>query len=276
MEARESVRRLLMGKIYATDPTSARDLERRLFEFYGRASDYFAEAEAGEGNRFHLAIEPLARRLAVARGRLAVLEPGAGRTTLPIWLRSLGLTEPVHLTVQDVTAINSEYLNRVADAVLLGPLQGHELAGKFDLIVCTFVYEHLVDPRTFLDTCLEALRPGGALVIFSPKYTVPGYVPPALRHLAWGSRHWETFKNSMRALSTYLTRRSAFRIVERPAVFEGAWYRDADAVHLVHPLDARLHLRGRAVAEPISIQMLSLKDKIWQVLGLHAQIFHKF
>ena len=264
-----------MGKIYITDPDTAHDLERRLFAFYGSSSEYFVEAEAGEGNRFHSAIEPLVRKLASARGSLAVLEPGAGRTTLAKWLHDLKLNEPIHLTVQDVTPINSEYLRLVADELLVGPLGMHSIAGRFDLIVSTFVYEHLVHPREFLDACIAALRPGGALVIFSPKYTIPGYVPPALRHLPRFRRQWEALRNSVRSIATYFTRRPAFKIVENPAVFEGAWYRDSDAVHLVHPLDARLHLRRIARAEPIYIRSLSCRDKLWQILGLHGQVFYK-
>lgn len=264
-----------MQGLYAADPGAVSALERRLFGFYAEAADYFAEAEAGIGNRFHAALAPLARELVAQRGALAVLEPGAGRTTLATWLRGLGLNVPLHVAAQDVTAINRDHLESVADEVLIGPLGSHAIEGRFDLIVTTFVYEHVAEPRRFLDACIAALRPGGALVLFSPKYTVPGYVPPSLRHLGRARRQWETLRQVGRVCASYLTRRPVFRVVAWPAVFAGRWFRDADAVHLVSPLDARLHLKGRAVAAPVRIGVLSARDWLWQVAGFHGQLFRK-
>jgi SAM-dependent methyltransferase len=250
-------------------------LERRLFDFYASAEDYFAQPETQEGSRFHKALLPLLRALAGERGSLSLLEVGAGRSALPRWLRSLDLGVPLHIAVQDVTPINEAHLRAAADEVLIGPLDRHGLASRFDLVLSTFVYEHVARPRQFLDQCLLALRPDGKLVLFSPKYVLPGYVPPSLRHLPLAQRHLATLRSSLRALWSRLSGRPAFLVVRCPAVFEGTWFRDADAVHLVHPIDARLHLRNRAEADALQVDVLSFKDWRWQRAALHAQVFTK-
>lgn len=264
-----------MTALYVADAAEAKQLEVRLFRFYDGAAGYFRVAEAGPGNRFHAALEPLVRELAASRGALSVLEPGAGLTVVPHWLRGMDLNVPLHIAVQDVTATNHDHLNSCADEVLIGPLSGHDTAGRFDLVLSTFVYEHVTDPRGFLDQCMHALRPGGALVIFSPKYVFPFYVPPSLRHLSPKTRQLETLKNAAGVLLSRLTRRARFKVVADPAVFAGTFFRDADAVHLVSPFDARLHLKRRAIARPLRIRRLSVRDWLWQVAALNAQVFRK-
>lgn len=264
-----------MPRLFAATATDIEGLERQLFDFYANAAEYFAKPETEGGSRFHTAVLPLLRELAAGRGALSILEVGAGRSALPRWLKSLDLGVPLSVSVQDVTAINEAHLRREADEVLIGPLERHAIAGRFDLVLSTFVYEHVARPRAFLDRCLEALRPGGKLVLFSPKYVLPGYVPPSLRHLPLLARHLATLRSSLGAAWSWLSGRPAFLVVRRPAFLDGPWFRDADAVHLVHPIDARLHLRGRAEARPLPLQVLSFKDWRWQRAACHAQVFTK-
>jgi 2-polyprenyl-3-methyl-5-hydroxy-6-metoxy-1,4-benzoquinol methylase len=144
-------------------------LERKMMAFYASATDYFASPEAGADNRFYEGLRKLIDRH--LPGPLKVLEVGAGKSAFPTWLRRL--PREVCVSVQDVTPINMAHLCHVADEVFIGPLDSQPIDGRFDLVVSSFVYEHVVYPQRFLDRCLAALRPGGLLVIFSPKYTLP-------------------------------------------------------------------------------------------------------
>jgi SAM-dependent methyltransferase len=73
-------------------------------------------------------------------------------------------------------------------------------AGDYDVVVAFQVLEHLSDPRTFLETCVGALRPGGRLVIAVPDSG--GFVGAAVNNLLnmppHHVTHWssETFEKA--------------------------------------------------------------------------------
>ena len=142
------------------------------------------------------------------------------------------------------------------------------MTGQFDIIFSTFVWEHIAEPQATLDYLLERLAPGGSLFLFSPRYDVPGYVPPALRHLPRFYSLWLSLWLQVTRLSTLLGGRAKFWIVTDPALFHVTpWFRDADAVHLVSRHDLTLYLKDKNV---------TIKD-CWPALsGVKARLLERF
>jgi 2-polyprenyl-3-methyl-5-hydroxy-6-metoxy-1,4-benzoquinol methylase len=198
-------------------------LSDRLRAYYTNSAEYFKEAE-GDKSRFYDLLKPALQRIIAERGTVRVLEFGAGRTSFPRWLSEQGLRANVTFAAQDVTPINQEQMNAICDETLFGDVEA--INGQFDVIFSTFVYEHLVHPRRLLLHCIRLLTPGGLLFIVCPRYSFPGYIPPALRHLP----RWRQL-----LLSVW--------IVTEPALFATGFRRDADAIHMVSRTDLDLTLR---------------------------------
>jgi SAM-dependent methyltransferase len=175
--------------------------------------------------------------------KVRLLEFGAGRTGFAEVLGDL--RSSVVFTVQDVTDQNRAYLLTQADHVYIGDLSG--ISGTFDIVFSTFVWEHVTNPKVLLDVLLERVAPGGSLFLFSPRYDIPGYVPPALRHLSRIKGLWLSIWLSITRLATLLSRSGKFWIISDPALFHMAWFRDADAIHLVSKHDLSAYLRMRNV-----------------------------
>ena len=97
-----------------------------------------------------------------SRPQLSVLDAGCGSSSnfiLPPDARRTGI---------DVSPRQLER-NTVLDEKILGDVQEHRLpAGRFDVILCWTVLEHLAQPRRALDNLVQSLAPGGLLVIGVP------------------------------------------------------------------------------------------------------------
>lgn len=110
-------------------------------------------------------------------GRLRILEAGCGnRWPLDIDDLDYELTA-VDLDEQAV-AIRRRTL-RPGDRAFVGDLRRTELLppGRFDLIYCAFVLEHVHGAQTVLDNFCEWLAPGGALILCLPdRDSVYGFV----------------------------------------------------------------------------------------------------
>lgn len=212
---------------------------------------YFDEAEKSDKRSFYEIIKPALSALIAERVHIRALEFGAGRTRFSQWLKEIGRRDAIHFTAQDVTPTNRDYLAEQCDDVIVGELTDVNL--QFDFIFSTFVYEHLVYPKATIGHCLRILRPGGILFIVSPQYTMPGYIPPALRHLP----RWKQIgANAFLVLSSLLaklTRRPQFWIAKEPAVFSRPFRRDYDAVHMVSKGD--LDSFTRTSCEPVAITL---------------------
>jgi SAM-dependent methyltransferase len=115
----------------------------------------------------------------------------------------------------------------------------------FDIIVSFFVWEHLARPAQCLDKMCSLLRRDGRLIIVSPKYTFPLYIPPAIRHLSRSRQLRANARLVVDSLLTGIRRRPRFSVVIDPAVFHAPWRRDFDAIHMVSSADLTAHL-GRA------------------------------
>jgi SAM-dependent methyltransferase len=96
--------------------------------------------------------------------KIAIYEAGGGSTSyLPRSLR-----ERATVTVIDIDAIQLAH-NTYADEKILGDIQTHSFgAARFDLIVCYNVIEHLPNANMAFRNFVEAIRPGGLILIGAP------------------------------------------------------------------------------------------------------------
>lgn len=145
----------------------------------------------------------------------------------------------VDLIAHDINETNVDYYAQNAIKFVIGGWPQIKAEGPFDLCFSMFVYEHLVEPRNFLNGMIENLTPTGKIVFVSPKYTIPGYVPPAIRWLPLWKRHLITCYLSLSNVLTKLTGHCKFWICVEPAILRRPFRRDYDAVHLVSTEDVR-------------------------------------
>ena len=188
------------------------------------------------------------------RGACRVLELGCGRTGF----RQFCHPERMHFTVQDVTALNADYLRTRADEVVIG--DALSVRGRFDIIFSTFAFEHVTNPRAMLEHCWSLLEPGGVLFVFCPRYDAPFYLPPSFAHRSWAVKFFAAAYVLARRVWTTLGGAPAFLILTDPALFHLAWARDRDAVHLASLWDLRAFARGRGTVRTFPIPSGSAKD----------------
>lgn len=241
---------------------AAQELRSRMRRFYDSVPNYDAFAETNDLGPFWRPILAEVRARAETGG-CRVLEFGAGRSGFAM---KLGALRPrVEFHVQDITGVNAEHLRTMADHVWIGDLG--QITGRFDVIFSTFVWEHLPNPRESLGKLLELLSPDGCLILASPRYDLPGYVPPSARRLG---------KRSQWLLSAWLTLRRArvalgadpdFLVHSEPACLHGPWFRDADAIHWVSRFDLR-HLEPAYRIESLKIPTFGLKNRLWARFAL--------
>jgi SAM-dependent methyltransferase len=241
----------------------AATLARRMHEFYAAIEDYDAYAESSRQPVFW---EPIKREIAdrAARGlRSLVLEFGAGRTGFADYLGPL--REHVEFHVQDITDRNRDDLARKADKLVFEPLE--QLDGAYDLIFSTFVWEHLSRPRASLFALLRLLAPDGTLYLASPRYDLPGYVPPSARHLTRARQLALASWLSARRLRVACGGAPEFLLHAAPACLSVPWFRDADAIHWVSRLDLRV-LEPEYRIEDIDVPVSGLKQWVWARFAL--------
>ncbi len=162
---------------------------------------------------------------------MRVLEAGAGCGSVFRAIEGLD-RKAFDYTAQDITRRNLGQLTLNADAVHFGPLR--TLEGEFEVIFSLFVLEHVPDPIEFLSNVHRLLTPGGTHIIVCPRYDVPGYVCPSMRHLGRVKLlQVEMKRHISNALTRYGGGEAAFWVNTDPALFHKKWRRDADAVHIV-------------------------------------------
>jgi SAM-dependent methyltransferase len=238
-------------------------LARRMREFYEAIADYDAYAESSQQPVFWA---PIKRELEqrAARGLPSrVLEFGAGRTGFPAYLGPLRAKVEFH--VQDITERNREDLAQKADKLWFEPLE--RLEGAYDVVFSTFVWEHLSRPRASLHALLRLLAPGGTLYLASPRYDLPGYVPPSARHLTRARQLALASWLSARRLRVALGGAPDFLLHAAPACLSVPWFRDADAIHWVSRFDLRL-LEPEYRIEDIDVPVSGLKQWVWAKFAL--------
>jgi SAM-dependent methyltransferase len=102
-------------------------------------------------------------RFTASREPVRVLEAGCGQFPSP-----LGLDGRAHIVGIDVSRPQLER-NEWADEKILGDITSFDFAADdFDVIVCWDVLEHLPDPEAALERFVQAVRPGGLVVVKVP------------------------------------------------------------------------------------------------------------
>ncbi|HVT82921.1 MAG TPA: class I SAM-dependent methyltransferase [Phycisphaerae bacterium] len=202
-------------------------------EFYSTTTTYLAFEEPVDQSGWFALFEPQIGALLRSKERIRVLELGAGRSVFGTFARKYRDRMTYH--AQDVTAKNREHLQAHADRVHIGDMR--EILDSFDLIFHTFVFEHVSAPRPFLEQVKARLQPGGYHVVICPRYDLPGYVCPSMRHLGQVRRWTHSVSLAFSRLCARLDRSPRFWVNDDPAMLHVPWYRDADAVHLVSRFD---------------------------------------
>ena len=243
-----------MELIHEAQAPAVAALEMRLVEFYNTFTGYDAFNSLPEypvlwGEVLRLARTKTARPI-------RVLEIGAGRSGFGKFLRGQGARDEIHLTSQDITTANLTHLRQSSDEVFTGNID--RLAGTWDVIFHSYVYEHLCRPREFNERLWSHLAPGGHLLIQCPRYDFPLYFPPAWDHLSLSVKLWQT----LRLAAGDLTGGAGFTIFSDPAVFHLPFVRDRDAVHRVRKRDLHTLFGDRAVMREFDLAPGSAKDWI--------------
>jgi len=100
-----------------------------------------------------------------------IVEVGAGRGTFSERLLALAAIDELLLVEPDVQ-LYRELSARFADDARVRTLEGyfgdHDLGGSVDAIVLVNVLEHIEDDAALARTAWQALRPGGAMLLFVP------------------------------------------------------------------------------------------------------------
>ncbi len=230
----------------APDEPGLEQLRERLSAFYSHAESYDAFTEgAGYSVDFYEFLRKPLRRLLAKQREVRILELGAGRTRFHEFLATFGEDSSRFVfDAHDITDRNAEYLSRIAHGVHSGYVwQLPDV--RYDLIFSTYVFEHVLSPSRFLESVDQRLNPGGYHAIVCPRYDLPGYVCPSLRHLAKARQLAISVKVTMRRIAAAFTGRALFLVNPDPAVLHGPWFRDADAVHLVSKFDIERWHRKR-------------------------------
>jgi SAM-dependent methyltransferase len=139
--------------------------------------------DAKPSHMFRHFVPPIERLLKPLGKRLRILDVGCGNGALCGILRDLGHeVVGIDLSEQGIAVARKAWPELrfellAADDELMGKL----CCEPFDVVVSTEVVEHLYAPRSFIDGCWAALKPGGRLILTTPYH---GYLKNLVLALA--------------------------------------------------------------------------------------------
>lgn len=217
-------------------------LQKRMQQFYDSYREYNAFRAPNNSDHFWPVLFPDIRQFKSDR-RCRILEFGAGYTGFPGYLRQAGLRDRVHLTLHDVTRLNAEWLASEGDAAVIGPVSA--ISGEYDIIFSTCVLEHMANPAGGLEHLWRLVAAGGSLVLMSPRYDWPFYLPPSCDHLTRIARLALGIRVLACRIRTILGGNPQFLLLENLAMFHLPWTQDRDAVHLVSQYDLQAFFSAR-------------------------------
>jgi SAM-dependent methyltransferase len=266
---------MLVSSNASTQTHTIAELERRLQEFYDGNSSYYDVAAVSDKRTLIEKIFPYVEEtIRRKNGRAKILEIGAGITQLPNVLKAHFGSDNLDITLHDINDTNLGFYAELGISnVMIGDLIKKTTNERYDLIVCFFVYEHVVRPAAFVDTAVSLLDDGGRFCIICPRYDIPGYVSPALRHRSVPSQIAGNLRILLSTLSARLLGRAAFLVEAEPAAFHRPWRRDYDAINMVSRADLVAHLGGRYRIEDLpNAPATDFKSWLFQKLQLQVVI----
>lgn len=206
--------------------TSRREAARQqLQQFWNESREYYDLAS--EANP-----QPAAERKVLfdyLAGHELVLDLGCGSCENSLWLpdgcQYLGL---------DVSTVGLMLAREQARPAHLIRADGDHLplaTGSVDVVLSTWVVEHLHDPAATLLEVVRVLRVGGLLMIVCSAWDLPYSLPPSVashRHLAL------SVQRLVQHFRWLINGRHGFEIVSEPLSLVESYVPDSDAVHLTH------------------------------------------
>jgi hypothetical protein len=141
----------------------------------------------------------------------------------------------VEYWAQDISDVNRGWLSEQGAKVIIGRVS--DVPGMFDLVFSLFVFEHVAQPRQWLCDVAAKIAAGGIHVVVCPRYDMPGYLCPSLRHLPPRARLDAHVKILDARLRARVSGQPAFLVNREPACLSVPWFRDSDAVHVVSSWD---------------------------------------
>lgn len=203
--------------------------------FWNRSREYYrlaAEANAELAPERQLLFSFL-------EGSELVLDLGCGSCENSLWLP--GGCRYVGLDLSSVALILAQEQARPA---LLVRGDGGQLpfaTESVDVVLTTWVIEHLHDPPGTLIEAARVLRPGGLMMMLCSTWDLPYAVPPSL---APGRRVATTLHRLTHTLRSVLDGRHRFELVRDPRLLTEGYVPDADAVHITHSFFLRRFLES--------------------------------
>ncbi|MCR5879500.1 class I SAM-dependent methyltransferase [Phenylobacterium sp. J367] len=174
-----------------------------------------------------------------------LLEIGAGKSHLPAYLRRYFGPDRLHITLHDINDRNTSHNSGLGVEHINCKVEEIPERLRFDIIVSFFVFEHIIRPFDYIRQMDNILNPAGLFLFVCPRYDIPGYIPPAVRHLSLVSQLAINARLVASAALAHLTRKPRFWVTSDPAVLNRSWRRDCDAVHLVSGSDLHVALGER-------------------------------
>ena len=103
----------------------------------------------------------------------------------------------VDVSVRALDMLRQRY-SKFGNRVVAQKMDASALAypdGSFDLVVCTEVIEHCLDPKSAIDECIRVLKPGGFLIVSSPNYLNPAGLFKKFHERVYPRRPWDAWGN---------------------------------------------------------------------------------
>lgn len=141
-------------------------------------------------------------------GDVESVRPLAGKSALDVGCGAGLLCEPLARMGADMTGVDAAPENAAAAAAhaeasgVMVEYQAGELGrlglGKFDLVTCLEVIEHVADKAAFVAELASHLAPGGLMILSTPNRTVQSRLllvegAEAIGVVPRGTHHWEDF-----------------------------------------------------------------------------------
>lgn len=112
-------------------------------------------------------------------------------------LRRFRIVNAVDVSARALDVLRRRYAN-FGDRVVARKMDASALAysdGSFDLVVCTEVIEHCLDPKSVISECVRVLKPGGFLLASCPNYLNPAGLFKKFHERTHPRRPWDAWGN---------------------------------------------------------------------------------